>query len=752
MSDLASSVNIDRATDKRGPRTVIQARTAIHSMVGIAERGPVDVVTKTTSFPDWQRKFGGYTANNLDTIEPVRGFFEGGGQELHFVRTCHHTTPGDATSKTSAAGTLTLQTASGSPTAGSVTGSNVGPFALANGDTLIVNVDGGGNVTSTFNAAAASRTASNTETYNLTNGWTLIFAINNGTQRTATFNTANFANIATASAQEVVNVLNATIAQYDMGGVASVTGGAPKITSNRLGTGSKVEIVGGTAASTLGFAVGSTSGTGDAANAAAVTVAELKTMIEADISGLTVSNSGGAVKITSNTTGASSSIVVSASSTMDDELGLDNASHVGTTGAAVATLTLTAEDGSYSDDITVRVSAPTSGAATDFNFALLRDGIVVNAYSNANMDPTSSRYVLTLVNGNNSLGITLADELAAVASPGNLPATGTFGPFTGGNDGLTSLADADFSGAVTSNSATGLRLLDGVDDITLVAIPQRCTASVQAAMATWCEVTRRGRPVFAIYDPPAARTADQIVTFVETTAALIGSTELGAYYWPRVKVASPNADLYGSDNAVVPPSGDIAAAYARSDARKSVGGAFAHPAGVNITLPRVLGLETDSVLLESTREKVFPKRINPISRERDAAGNLTPFFLDGARVLKESGNFPHVGSSRGVQITQKTLRANLAFARHQNNTPSLRSTCADVATQYMLEVTKTGLLASPVPGDAFIVDFGPGLNPPSAKNKVNGEIGIATAAPAEFVNVLVFQDDRALEAELAAAA
>lgn len=751
MSTLASSVNISRATQARGPVRITQAASAVLAVVGLSERGPMGVPTKTTSFQGWQRIFGGYTANNLDTVEVVRGFFEGGGKELWFVRTNHYATPGDPGTKTSAPGAITLQTAAGSPTAGSVTGTNVGPFSLANGDTVIVNVDGGGNVTSTFNATAASRTSTNAGTYNLTDGWTLIFSVNGGTARTATFHTANFADITAATPQEVVNVLLATIAQYDMGGTASVSTNHVKIQSNRLGTSSAVAVTGGTAASTLGFTVASVSGTGDAANAAAVTVAELKTLIEADISGLTVSNSGGAVKISSNTTGGSSSIVVSASSTMDDELGLDNATHTGTAGAAVDTLTFTAEDGSYSGDITVRVSDPTSGAAADFNLAFLRDGQVVQTFANANMAPTSPRYVLTLVNGNNTLGITVTDELAAVASPGNLPASGTSTAFTGGDDGLVSLTDTDFSGAVTGNGRTGLRAFDGTDAITLLSIPQRCTASVQSAMVTWCDITM-GQRVFAIPDPPAGLSEDEVVEFVETTAALLGSTEMAAYYWPRVKVASPNADLYGADNVVIPPSGDIAAAYARTDAQKPVGGAFRHPAGLSVQLPRVLGLENDAVLELTTREKIFPKRINPISRESDAAGNQTPFFLDGARVLKENGQFPHVGSSRGVQIVAKSLRSGLAFARHQNNTPSLRQSCADATELFMSQVTKSGLLASVKDEEAFIIDFGDGLNPPSAKNRVNGAVGIATVEPTEFVDVEISNDERALDAELAAAA
>lgn len=751
MSLLASSVNGQRATEKQGPILVGQAPTAIFGIVGVTERGPVGVSTKSTSFTEWQRQFGGYTANNLATIEPVRGFFEGGGRECHTVRTCHYTTAGDPTTKTCTAGTLALQTVEGDPTAGSVTGSVVGPFDLANGVTLAIKPDGGSTQTATFNAAAAALTASNTGTYNITDGQTLIFSINGGTARTATFTTANVTNLAATTAEEVKNVIQAVIATYDMGGVASVSGNAPVITSNRKGTGSEVHVTGGTARSTIGFSTTAATGTGDAVNAAAVTVAELKTLIEGDVTGVTVTDVGGAVKIESNTDGLSSSVQLLSSSTADDEIGFDNAVHTGSDGAAVDTLTFTAEDGVYSSEITVRVSEATSGAATDFNLAFLRSGVVVDSFPNANLDPASPRYVETLVNGKNSLGITVVDEEAAVDSPGNLPGAGTFGPFEGGSDGLTSLNDNDFKGAVTANGKTGLRVFDGNDEITIVAIPQRATAAVQSALANWCEITM-DRLVFAILDPPAGLSEDDMVTYVEDTAALIGSTEMAVTYWPRVKVASPNVDLYGTDPVTIPPSGDIAAAYARVDARKPVGGAFRHPAGFDVQLPRVLAVENERVYELPVREKLFPKRINPISREKDAAGNKTPFFLDGARVLKENGNFPHVGSSRGVQSVIRSLRAGLGFARHQNNTPSLRASCADAARLFLANVAKSGLLASTKPDEAFIVDFGPGLNPPSSKNQVNGAIGIATVDPAEFVNFTVFRDERALQAELAAVA
>ncbi len=228
---------------------------------------------------------------------------------------------------------------------------------------------------------------------------------------------------------------------------------------------------------------------------------------------------------------------------------------------------------------------------------------------------------------------------------------------------------------------------------------------------------------------------------------LTESTEVAALYYPRIKVATPNAALYGADNVVVPPSGDIAAAYARRDATREIGGPFLHPGGTDLGIPRMLALESVEVLDKSRRDLLTAALINPISREEG-----TNFFIDGVLTLLSTGPFPTIGASRGAMIVGKSLKIGLAFARHQNNTPELRSTCAALATGFMNQITKAGVLASRDPATAFQVDFGKGLNPPSTQKlrKIRGRVGIAYAEPADFIDVEIFPDQRALEAELAA--
>ena len=69
---------------------------------------------------------------------------------------------------------------------------------------------------------------------------------------------------------------------------------------------------------------------------------------------------------------------------------------------------------------------------------------------------------------------------------------------------------------------------------------------------------------------------------------------------------------------------------------------------------------------------------------------------------------------------------------------------------FFLSQLRLDAFASDVPDEAFTVDFGSGLNPPSEKfaRRINGRFGVATAKPGEYIVLRAGQDTRALEAEL----
>jgi len=266
-------------------------------------------------------------------------------------------------------------------------------------------------------------------------------------------------------------------------------------------------------------------------------------------------------------------------------------------------------------------------------------------------------------------------------------------------------------------------------------------------MLRYCEVDRNGT-VFAVLDPPANQSATDILTYVTTTAALENLSEFGTMCWPRVKVLNPAKSIFGStDQLVVPPSGIVAGVFARTDSARP-GGVYDPPAGIEVgRMFGVLGFETDEVLEETKRDLVYPHRINPLT-----TGSGLPRFIDGSRTLKGDGQFPYVGERRGVIFIERSLRQGLQFARHKNITEDLLAEVRRTVTAFLLTQMNNGAFASRDPTKAFFVDLSMNTATTRFAGKIILRVGLATNKPGEFVILLISQDTRALEAELAAAA
>lgn len=745
---LASKIVI--VEDEPKIRTITGVQDSITGFLGITEKGPVGENVLVTSVEEYDATFGGYVANG-DVRQAIDGFFQNGGSAAYVVRTVHYTDVTDKTTKTSAKASTTFLSVGAAAVGGSVLGTEVGPFNLAPGDTLKVTTDAGGPSTATFNATAAARESTGTETFALTNGMSLTVKIDGGPVQTVNFLTGEFVSIGAATAEEVANVIQAKL----VGASATATTGGTKvtITSDKKGLGSFVEVTGGTANAILNFNVAVVQGTGNVQDIDMVTAAEVKTVVEAAVAGVTVSDVGGAVKIQRNTTGTGATVQVDATSTTETIFGFDTATHPGSTGVAVNTLRFDGKyDGTFAHAFKAKVSVATSGDAQSFNVTVLKNGIIVETFGNVDMDPDSERYIETIFNdpATGSKHLSAVDLVAGTGSPAtDRPADGTSANLAGGNDGLTSLADTDFTGAEgANNSKTGLRCFDVIQDMSILCVPGRATAAVQNAMITYCEVTR-DMTMIAVLDPPAGLSATQIVTYFETTAALLGLSEFGAAYWPRIKVLNPNKTVFGNtDQITVAPSGHIAGVYARVSAAKP-GGVYTPPAGIeNGILFGCLGFETDEVLEEPKRDIVFPKRINPLTKLPGAG----PRHIDGSRTLKGNGNFPSVAERRGATFIEQSVKEGLQFARHKNNDEELRQSVSRTVEAFLLIQMRNGAFRTKSPDTAFSVDFGDALNPPSVQfaGQLIGRIGIATNKPAEFIILRFSQDTRALEEELAA--
>lgn len=112
----------------------------------------------------------------------------------------------------------------------------------------IINIDSGGEITFYTKRLSGHsiEKSNNIEPFALTNGQTLLVSVDGSAAATATFNTADFDNISTALSQEVANVINTDIP----GATAYSRDKFVQIHSNTNGT---IEITGGTANTILEF-------------------------------------------------------------------------------------------------------------------------------------------------------------------------------------------------------------------------------------------------------------------------------------------------------------------------------------------------------------------------------------------------------------------------------------------------------------------------------------------------------------------
>lgn len=257
------------------------------------------------------------------------------------LATSANTVVGDGAGYAVISGTITLNGVNPTPvvftgadTAASITGTADEAFALANGNTLIVDPDGAGDDTVTFAATAGTSTGDGGGTENISAGADnkFMISVDGDAAEEVALNLAACTSGANTAAEMQSKI------QALGGNKAGVTAAWDTdhyiITSGTSGTGSSVVVTRAagnnvTEELLIGVADGGTetAGTGDAANIAAATAAEVAAAITAKATGWSATAVGTKVRITSDTTGGGSSLVVNAASTADLILGITGSNY-----------------------------------------------------------------------------------------------------------------------------------------------------------------------------------------------------------------------------------------------------------------------------------------------------------------------------------------------------------------------------------------------------------------------------------------
>lgn len=293
-----------------------------------------------------------------------------------------------------------------------------------------------------------------------------------------------------------------------------------------------------------------------------------------------------------------------------------------------------------------------------------------------------------------------------------LPDNANFTPMTGGDDGLTGLADADYIGSQLRQ--TGLYALDTVRDASILAVPGSSLAVAKAAIG-YCE---KRKDLFFIIDCLEGETKADVEDYLGTD---IGTSQYAAIYYPWIKIKEPPSGR----SVAVPPSGAVAGIYADTDSKRGVHKA---PAGVeNGYVNAASGIER--VVTKGENDGLYQQKINVIRKMPEG------ILVWGARTISEDPEWKYINVRRLFIFLEQSILRGTQWVVFEPNDPSLWKSIKRNITAFLRIQWTEGKLVGDTQDKAFYVKCDAETNPPEVVDagQVITEIGVAPSKPAEFV-------------------
>jgi hypothetical protein len=444
------------------------------------------------------------------------------------------------------------------------------------------------------------------------------------------------------------------------------------------------------------------------------------------------------------------------------------------------------------------VTQPISFETLEFALTVYQDQSPKETFSGLSLDPMHPRYVMNVVNprtkknaslsqvGMPSQYIRVRGLYSSTPAPDNLPDPASpqlsDGVLTlaGGRDGIAALQISDFIGDPASEEKWGIRALEDVDEISIVAVPDiliepaaavvytaspqtpsnpclPCSAAVpnaptpvsppveatpqfaledvyqvQQALVAHCAAMQFR---FAILDPPDFGYPKQHVDLGEVQSWRQRFDSMyAALYYPWVLVLDP---LQSGGQLVrrIPPSGHVAGVYANTDLTVGV-----HKAPANSAVQWVQDL-TSNVTPE------MQALLNPIAVNCLRSFSGRGIRIYGARTLSSAANWQFVNVRRLVSMIEHALEISMQWTVFEPNNIHLWNLVRVSITTFLDAVWKKGALAGNSSADAYYVkcDLSNNPLPVTEAGEMVVEVGVAPARPAEFVVFRVGQVEDTLE-------
>ena len=359
----------------------------------------------------------------------------------------------------------------------------------------------------------------------------------------------------------------------------------------------------------------------------------------------------------------------------------------------------------------------------------------------------------------------------------------------GGADGLAALTVGDFIGAVAApgdgdavwaQGHRGLAVLDAVEEVALLAIPDihiqprpapgyapapecvvdpclpapplgaavyppsvgdlpprfgdEAIALVQAAMVEQCE---RRRDRIALLDPPA----DAVTRLTFAMSALREwrqrfDSAFATLYAPWLAVVDPLRAVPGRRAAggaltrAIPPSGHVAGVFAALDLMRGV-----HVAPANVPLNWV---QDATLPLDDVRHGL----LNALGINAIRAQPGRGLRVLGARTLASDTSWRFVSVRRLVSMIERAIERSIQWAVFEPNDWRTRAKLALVVGSFLEEWWQRGAFIGATPQEAYYVRCDESNNPAPTRDlgELLLEVGVAPTVPFEFIVLRIGRD------------
>jgi phage tail sheath protein FI len=350
---------------------------------------------------------------------------------------------------------------------------------------------------------------------------------------------------------------------------------------------------------------------------------------------------------------------------------------------------------------------------------------VVESYRNLSMDPTDSRYAVTVINQESDW------VMASVANPPSTqaPAQNT-NPvaFQGGVDGNV-LDPSGVATALGGNSiATTIPNLDTVPLFNLMCVPGLYDPAMLGFFQTYCQ----SRRAFLIADCDPGMNIDAVGNTPPNIAN--GDTATyGAIYFPWLKVMDPASPGHWKST---PPCGIVAGIYARTDGTRGV---WKAPAGIEAGVNGG-AVDVSIPMTDLQNGTVNSAGVNCI-RQFPTYG----IVLWGARTLAGNDDlgseWKYIPVRRTALFIEESLSHGLKWVVFEPNAEPLWAQIRLNVGAFMHDLFRQGAFEGQKPADAYFVKCDGETTTQNDINLgiVNILVGFAPLEPAEFVVIQIQQ-------------